>query len=117
MSWFNSLASWLGTRPARPTNPRLRVEELEDRAVPATADDFGFDSMSASGTRRVLPIVIGYTDQSAVDDPKAHFNQLLFGPGYPNLRDYYLEQQPANPDPFTWTPAVADNGQVGTAGY
>lgn len=73
------------------------------RAV--SLSDFGFQSMRvddkpALGTRPLLLIIGNF----AGDPPLAGFNfeTLIFGPGYPNLMDYYRE---ISHNRFTWSRA------------
>ncbi|MBD3239052.1 MAG: T9SS type A sorting domain-containing protein [Chitinivibrionales bacterium] len=70
-----------------------------------TAEDFGFARLEATGTRPLLVVLLEAhpaEGKPGLAHPQAYYDSLVFGPGFPNLVDYFDEVSQGN---FTFTRA------------
>jgi M6 family metalloprotease-like protein len=79
-----------------------------EQHAPHTLADFGYGTLkvnnrAAEGRRPLLVLLVDFANARFRDDrPREYYNQLIFGPGFPNIADYYWEN---SSNRFTWQSA------------
>jgi M6 family metalloprotease-like protein len=79
-----------------------------EQRAPHTLEDFGFGTLTvnnspAIGRRPMLVLLVEFSDARFREGrDRAYYNRLIFGPGYPNIVDYYSEN---SSNLFTWQSA------------
>ena len=79
-----------------------------EQPAPHTLADFGYGTLRLNGTpavgrRPMLVLLVEFSDARFRDGrDREYYNRLIFGPGFPNIADYYSEISSSR---FTWQSA------------
>ena len=79
-----------------------------EQHAPHTLADFGYGTLkvnnrAAEGRRPLLVLLVEFANARFREGrPREYYNQLVFGPGFPNIADYYWEN---SSNRFTWQSA------------
>lgn len=79
-----------------------------EQRVSLTAANFGYDTLrvnnrSARGRRPLLVLLVEFADaRFRTGRDRAYYDRLMFGPGFPNIADYFSE---ISSNQFTWQSA------------
>ncbi|MCS7235311.1 MAG: hypothetical protein RMM30_04965, partial [Armatimonadota bacterium] len=102
--WKRAAAVWLG---AVLCGLSVGTAGRTGTAEVAPPEYFGYNSARAEGERPLLVVLVEYEDVR-FQVPRDELERLVFGPGYPNIVDYYRSMSAGL---FTW--ARAGGGVVG----